>query len=229
MKSTWASNSAVLWREIARTSRRWQTYLGRAAFSMALLGAILLGSYLSMEFRSVQDQSQNAQLARYLFISITVFQMLISLVMAPMVSAKAIIEERLDGTLDLLVLTPITAMRLLTSKVLSRVLVLLLIVLGSLPLLAQVVTLGGVSVIEVVLATLGNLVMIVVLGTLGGWFGLFTKSPIIATLASAGWALLAFLGLPGIYAAMAVRWQATAMVSPFFASLGDWGGLAMPL
>lgn len=224
-------STAVLWREGARTSRRWQTYALRAGFSGALLGLLLFGIWASMSLQTADwfDVSQSAYMGRALFIAFTVIQMVIGLFMAPMMTSRAIVEERLEGTLDLLVLTPLRADALLASKVGSRLLVLLTVVLGSLPLLALVTTLGGVSVTEVVLVTVGNAVTLVVLGVLGAYFGLFTKSPVIATLAAAGWALLAFLGLPGIYGLMIGATGGAAQVSPFFASLGDWWGLLLLL
>jgi len=223
-------STAVLWREGARTSRRWQTYALRAGFSAALLGLLLFGIWASMTLQTQDwfDESQSAYMGRALFIGFTVIQMVISMFMAPMMTSRAIVEERLEGTLDLLVLTPLRADALLGSKVGSRLLVLLTVVLGSMPLLALVTTLGGVSVTEVVLVTVGNAVTLVVLGVMGAYFGLFTKSPIIATLASTGWALLAFLGLPGVYGLMTGAWTASAHVSPFFASAGDaWGVLLL--
>lgn len=230
MNKGWAS-SAVLWRESARTSRRWQTYATRAGFSGALLALLLFGIWASMAVTTADwvDKSDTAWMGRVLFITFTVMQMVISLFMAPMTTARAVIEERLEGTLDLLVLTPLSAGALLGSKVLSRLLVLITVVLGSLPLLALVTTLGGVSVTEVVLVTVGNVVTLFVMGAMGAYFGLFTKSPVIASLAAAGWALLAFLGLPALYALITASTSGSAHVSPFFASAGDWWGLVLPL
>lgn len=222
-------STAVLWREGARTSRRWQTYVLRTGFSAALLGLLLFGIWASTAIATTDwvDTTDNAYMGRTLFIAFTVIQMVIGLFMAPMMTSRAIVEERLEGTLDLLVLTPLKAGSLLASKVGSRLLVLLTVVLGSMPLMALVTTLGGVSIIEVVLVTIGNAVTLVVLGAMGAYFGLFTKSPIIATLASAGWALIAFVGLPGVYALMGGAWVAPSHVSPFFASMGDWSGLLL--
>lgn len=225
------ASGAVLMRESTRTSRRWQTYATRAGFSGALLALLLFGIYASIYFTSSDwfDQSDNAVMGRVLFVGFTVIQMVIALFMAPMMTSRAIIEERTEGTLDLLVLTPLDARSLLGAKVLSRILLLLTVVLGSLPLMALVTTLGGVSTTEVVLVTVGNGVTLVVMGAMGAYFGLFTKSPIIASLASAGWALLAFLGLPAIYAVVTASTTGSAHVSPFFASAGDWWGLVLPL
>ena len=224
-------STAVLWREGARTSRRWQTYALRAGFSAALLGLLLFGIWATTALTTTNwlDNTQTAYMGRALFIAFTVIQMVISLFMAPMMTSRAIVEERLEGTLDLLVLTPLRADALLASKVGSRLLLLVTVVLGSLPLLALVTTLGGVSITEVLLVTVGNVVTLLVMGVVGAYFGLFTKSPVIASLAAAGWALLAFLGLPGIYAVMAGAWSAPSHVSPFFASLGDWSGLVLLL
>ncbi|TVQ89964.1 MAG: hypothetical protein EA397_13470 [Deltaproteobacteria bacterium] len=224
-----ARNTAVVWRETTRSARRWQTYAARSGFSALLLGVLVFGIW-SMTFVASQDllDNDNAPLmGRALFITFTVIQMLIGLLMAPVVTAKAVIEERIEGTLDLMVLTPLSGRQLLTGKVAARLLWLGTIVLGSLPLLALAVTLGGVAVTEVVLATLGNAVSLVVMGALGAFFGLFTRSPMLALLASAGWAFLAFLLLPAGFALLVGDTSAMAHISPFFASAGTWSGLLL--
>ncbi|MFK7928992.1 MAG: ABC transporter permease [Myxococcota bacterium] len=226
-----SQGSAVLWREAARTSRRWQTYALRAGFSGALLVLLLFGIWTTIAFQTSGwvELTEQQYMGRYLFISFTVIQMVIGLCMAPMMTSAAIVEERLEGTLDLLVLTPLTASSLLAAKVGSRLTSLLTVVLGSLPLMALVTTLGGVSITEVLLVTVGNAVCLVVMGVMGAFFGLFTKSPVIATLAAVGWAILAFLALPGLYALITASPASTAQVSPFFASAGTWSGLLLPL
>jgi ABC-type transport system involved in multi-copper enzyme maturation permease subunit len=226
-----ARQGAVVWREVARSARRWQTYAARSGFSAVLLGVLVLGIWLATAASSVDwIQSTNAPwIGRALFITFTSIQVLVSLFMAPVVTARAVIEERVEGTLELLILTPLTTRTLLLGKVASRLLVLSMIVLGSLPLLALAVTLGGVAVTEVVLATLGNAVTLVVMGALGAFFALFTRSPLLAALAAAGWAFLAFLGLPAVFGLLIAQPAGAAQVSPFFASLGDWSGLVLPL
>ena len=226
-----AQRGAVVWRETTRAARRWQTYAGRSGFSALLLGVLVVGIW-GATYASSADwfgSGESAMLGRALFVLFTSIQLLIALVMAPVATSRAVIEERVEGTLELLVLTPLTLPTLLLGKLASRVLVLGMIVLGSVPLMALAVTLGGVAVEEVVLATLGNAVTLVVMGVVGAFFGLFTRSPLLAGLAAMGWALLAFLGLPGPFALLIGDAGGTAQVSPFFSSLGGWSGLVLPL
>lgn len=229
--SSSSRRGAVVWRETTRSARRWQTYASRAGFSAVLFAVLVLGIWAVTSAASwdLVDTTSAPWLGRALFTTFSLAQMFIGLILAPIVTSRAMVEERTEGTLDLLVLTPITAASLLAGKVGSRLILLGTIVLGSLPLLALATTLGGVAVHEVVLVTLGNAVTVITLGIVGAFFGLFTRSPIVAMVASFGWSLLAFLALPGLFALLVASGSATAQVSPFFVALGDWSGLVLPL
>jgi ABC-type transport system involved in multi-copper enzyme maturation permease subunit len=224
-----AVSSAVLLREASRTSRRWQTYLARTAFSAVLMGLVLAGIWVTVEAPFV-DKSQLGWMGFAMFTAFTVVQMMLACVLAPMMVARAVIEERQDGTLDLLVLTPIKAGPLLSAKVLSRLLVLLTLVLGALPLLSLVVTLGGVGVSEVINVTASTVVAVGMLGLLGGYFALFTRSPMVATVAALGWGMVAFLIAPIGHALLLGTPYAVGQVSPLMSAAGRnfWGLLILP-
>ena len=228
--NAWVSH-AVLGREAARTSRRWQTYAGRAAFAATLIAVVLIGIWAVVNAPDFVDKANLGWVGRGLFVTFNVVEVLLAVFVAPAVVSRAVIEERLDGTLPLLALTPIRPRSLLAGKVGARILVLFTVVLGVTPLLALVTTLGGVSASEVVLGTVGALVATVTLGALGGFFGLFTRSPLIATLATVGWAAVAYLLVPPFYALGVASIFAFAHVSPLFAmtSNGWWGLLVVPL
>jgi ABC-type transport system involved in multi-copper enzyme maturation permease subunit len=70
-------------------------------------------------------------------------------VIAPALTAVAIVSERQRLTLDLLVTTPMTAMRMLTGKLLSSLAFLMLLLIMSLPLSSLCVILGGATISDV--------------------------------------------------------------------------------
>lgn len=189
------ASSAVLLREAARTSRRWQTYAARTGFSGALFGVLLLGIWASLNAPRV-DASEMAWMGRAIFVAFSVVLMMMAIVLAPLITSSALIEETEDRTLEMLILSKLLPSRILSGKVLSRILLLLTVVFGALPVLAMVVTLGGVAPQAVVAVVVHTLVAIVLMGALGAFFGLFTKSPMLAMMASASYALPVFLLLP---------------------------------
>lgn len=226
MSSPWST--AVLMRDAARNSRRWQSYGARVGFSGFLMLLLLVGMWATVNVATNMLNTATAELSwlgRTFFTVFTVFQTILALVMAPMMVSRAIIEERTDETVELMVISPISMRSLLVSKVLSQVFLILLIILGGLPIMAMLLSLGGVGISEVVVYTVGVMVTVVLMGYLGAFFAMFTSSPFIATGASLLWALMLYLALPVIYGLLASTYRGSALFSPFFSKLGDWWGL----
>ena len=225
-------SNAVLMRESARHSRRWQTYGARMGFSAIMMGLLLLGIWtvitVATEVGGVKA-TELSWLGRSLFVGFTILQTLLALIMAPMMVSRSIIEELSDKTMDLLVLTPIKVQHVLASKVFSQTLSILLIIIGALPVMAMVVSLGGVGIDELVVITVGMMVTVLLMGVLGAFFGMFTRSPVIAMLASLFWALTLLILMPMVHGLISGSVQVSAQVSPFFANVGNWWGLLIVL
>ena len=225
-------STAILLREAARTSRRWQTFAARTGFSAALIAVLLLGIHgaVTATGSSLVDSANLAWLGRGLFIGFAIAQLGLSTLLAPLMTATAVIEESEQQTLDLLVLTKLDAGQIIAGKVVSRLLVLTTVVLGSLPITALVVNLGGVSGLEVVAVTVHTLTTVALMGLLGAFFALFTRSPMLCVMASASYAVPFFLVLPGAYALTVASPSSTAHFSPFAASMAtDPSALLTPL
>lgn len=215
-----AVSTAVLLREAARTSRRWQTFAARTAFSGTLMAVLLLGIHGAVTATSstLVDAADLAWLGRALFTAFAVAQLALATFLAPLSTASAVIEEAEEGTLDLLVLTRLSVGQILAGKILSRLMVLATVVLGGLPLATLMIALGGVSGLEIVAATVHALTTVLVMGLLGAFFALFTRSPMLCVMASAAYALPFFLVLPGAYAAAVADLSALGHFSPFGAA-----------
>jgi ABC-type Na+ efflux pump permease subunit len=225
-------SSAVLLREAARTSRRWQTYAFRTGFSGILLTVLLLGIWgaVSATRSDVVDVARLAELGRGLFITFSVVQTLLALLLAPLVTASAITEETDERTLEMLVLTRLVPEQILTAKILSRILVLVTVVCGALPVMALVVNLGGVSAVEVVSVTVHTLTTVVMMSVFGAFFALFTRSPTLATAASASYAVPFFALYPAVYVIATGNPISAAHFSTFAAPVAtDWSALLPPL
>ncbi|MCA9567378.1 MAG: hypothetical protein KC656_06025, partial [Myxococcales bacterium] len=156
--------------------------------------------------------------------------LLLACTLAPLMTSAAMIEEAEDRTLEMLILSELTPSRILMGKVLSRILLLITVVFGALPVLAMVVTLGGVAPHQVVAVVVHALVAIVLTGSLGAFYGLFTRSPMLAMLASVSYAVVAFLLFPGGYILFTAKPQHAAHFSLFAGpATQDWSALISPL
>ncbi len=185
-------------REATRTSRRWQTYAARSAFSGVLFSVLLFVIWIAVS--GMFSTADLGFLGRGTFIGFTIAQVLLALLLSPLMTSQAIIEEIEDQTLETLVLTHLEPAQILGASVLSRIMLLLTIVLGALPVMTLVVTLGGVSAHEVVAVTVHTALTVVVTGSLGAFFALFTRSPFLAMFAAATYTLPMYLMLPLGYA-----------------------------
>lgn len=208
---------SILQRENARTSRQWQTYAYRTLFSGALLSMVLVILWLVVGSEYV-DKSSLGWLGRGLFIGFTVVQQLMIFGLAPAVAASAVTEELEDRTAEILALTRLRPTEILVGKVASRVLVLTLVSLGALPVTAIIATLGGVSVFEVLATSMHHLISIAVLSSFGALFALFTRSILLAVLASGAATGLLYLGPAPIYVAMVADPLDSAHLSPLLGS-----------
>ena len=65
-------SSAVLMREASRTSRQWQTYAARTAFSGFMLSVLLAGIYLLVSAPRFVDPASMGEYGRYFFIGFAI-------------------------------------------------------------------------------------------------------------------------------------------------------------
>lgn len=223
-----AGSFSVLLREVVRTSRRWRTYALRAGWA-AILVVLLMGTYQALEGADVAELST---LGRERFIGFAVFQMVLVGLVAPVLVGQGIIEERLDGTLELVAITRLTPGRILIGKLLSRLLVIFLIVMGSFPILALQLQFGGVSAGEFLGAASGTVVAVVVMALVGLVVSLFSRGVIAPAIAGLVFAVPAFIIVPAIASTVTGRdFERMAMWSPvaFSASKETWYPAVVPL
>lgn len=225
-------SAAILLREATRSSRRWQTYAIRTAFAGMLLAALLLGIHavLQMANDGLLDIAEMGRVGRLLFIGYAFVTMSLVATIAPLTTANAVREEAEQRTLDLLVLTGLTPTQIVLGKVLSRIGILLAMVLGSMPVMLLAVNMGGVSGLEVVALALHIFTVALMGAALGGFFGLFTRSPMVSTAAALGYGIPFYAILPAGFALSLADPGSAAMFSPLsVAAASGASALAVPL
>ncbi len=229
-RSAWRLGAAVLLRDALRNARRWQTHALRMLFSAVLMGFFLAAVWVVTTFgRDWLDPASLGRSARIVFVAFAVMQVLVATVLAPMAVASAVIEERDQNTADLLLLTRLGATRIFVGKVVAKVLLLMMVVLGAMPVQALVTSLGGVSAIEVVAVTSHALLAVAVMGAMGGFFAIFTRSPVVSALAALFYGLVAFLVVPLAHATMTADWRSLADLSPLFGTTARDAWALLPI
>lgn len=219
------ASSAVLQRESQRSSRRWQTYALRMGFTAAMLTLLLAGVQTAT---ALGDPSNLAYFGRGIYVVFGLIQLVFTGLLAAVFGAGAVQDERDDGTLEMLILTRLTAGQVLRGKLVSRLLVLLTVAVGSLPVLSLLTTVGGVSVIEVVALTVHTAVIIAVMGVTSAFFALFTRSTLLAATAAVTYGIVFFLFAPTVYVVMTGDPKGWAHVSPLFGPISFDGWALMP-
>ncbi|MBN2801184.1 MAG: ABC transporter permease subunit [Deltaproteobacteria bacterium] len=215
--------ASVLLREAHRTSRRWQTWGLRVGFTAAMFGMVLGGIQIATALSSASHLSTVGRALYWVFgWALLAFLGL----MASLFGARAVQDEREEGTQELLLLTRLSPGEVLSGKLLSRLLLLLTVAAGGMPVLSLVTSMGGVSVVEVVAITSHTAVVVSVIGVVAGFFALFTRSVLLAAGMALLYGVMGFMLSAAGYALLTLDYHGFAHVSPAFGPLAaDWGAL----
>jgi ABC-type transport system involved in multi-copper enzyme maturation permease subunit len=139
----------VALKELRGVSRRWQTYVGRCLF--VGITAALLYQYWKDSWAAVpgavasMSVSQYAMLGRAVFVRCEWVSLGLTVLAAAIAGSEAIAREVRGGTLDLLLLTPLSPHRVVLGKWKGAMMIALALYCCSIPVLAIAVYLGGVG------------------------------------------------------------------------------------
>ena len=137
-------------REAIRLARRPATWIVRLSLTTFVCATVMLG--WAEVLSAPMSRITSGDLGRPVFMTWLVTMWMCLVLLAPLISALAVLEEQEESTLELLALTGIRPAQLVLGKVGSRVLVLFTCVVGTAPLVSSVLSLGGVGPLEVVSA-----------------------------------------------------------------------------
>ena len=133
-------------RELRRTSRRPRTYRDRVA--LVSLGFVIL-AYVSFA-SELNVFPIGPSKGRAALLAVAYLLMFCSLVAGVFVTADCLSEDRREGTLGLLFLTPLRGIDILLGKLVSTSLNIVYSIAGLLPIFALTILLGGVSLAELI-------------------------------------------------------------------------------
>lgn len=134
-----------VWLEARRAARSGRTFVLRALVLLVLLTVVAIGLGWGTIVAHKSTASGLADLGRTSFWLYSIAQVYLVGLMAPVLGAGVITEERDQQTGGLLLLTPVRPLGLLAGKFLGKLLTLELILLAGLPVLALSLALGGVD------------------------------------------------------------------------------------
>ncbi|HYF94518.1 MAG TPA: hypothetical protein VD969_20055 [Symbiobacteriaceae bacterium] len=114
---------------------------------------------------------------------------------APGLTAAAIAGEREKQTLDLLLITRLTPLQVVTGKLWAAVAFTLLLMFSSLPVYSLLFLMGGIALTNLTRTIVVYVVTVFLLGAVGIWFSAIFKRTQAAVIAAYGLALGWMLGL----------------------------------
>ncbi|MFT3878572.1 MAG: hypothetical protein QM703_02805 [Gemmatales bacterium] len=145
--------------DLIRESRKGSSYLPRVVYA----GGLLLVLYLVMG-RGEITQNRIAGLCYEAFSYYLILQYVAILVLTPVYVAGALIEERQQRTLSLLLTTYLTPREIILGKMMSRLVPMLGILLAGVPVLAILQLLGGISFEQLMVHSLIALTLLFTIG-----------------------------------------------------------------
>jgi hypothetical protein len=132
----------VFLKDLQGVSRRWRLYAGRMLY-VALVGFIV---YLFLsDTRKMLSPSASAELGRHLFNGLVTLQMIYLPIAMAHLAAELLLQEARSGTLQLMLLTPLSGWRIALGKWKAVMAHAIMLILAGLPPLAITAYLGGVG------------------------------------------------------------------------------------
>ncbi|RMG06296.1 MAG: hypothetical protein D6731_26165 [Planctomycetota bacterium] len=202
----------VFVRELLAQARRTRTY----ALQTVFLGLLVLALIPLWPASSAASGAAIADQGRLIFEWGGYLQVLLLTLLAPAVTANAIVEEKEKNTLDLLLLTSAGPFAIVWGKFFSRLFGLAFLLFLSLPILFALLTLGGIGSD----AILVEFVILIAYSILGAGLGIFLSTilPGVTQALITGYVLLsALLAAPAIAIGLGF-WQTRAGTFPLLAA-----------
>jgi ABC-type transport system involved in multi-copper enzyme maturation permease subunit len=207
----------VFFYDLVRTARQGRTFLLRGAYAVALLVVLFLiysawfGGSDSLDdlFGEVHVGVQElADFGARFFLTFVGVQFGAVFLLAPAFTANAIAEEKEKKTLDYLLATDLGNREIVLGKLASRLLTMLLLLMGGLPVLSFVQFLGGVDPNLVLAGFAATAVTMLSLGSLGILNSVYAQRPrgaVFSTYVEAG-AYLLFSSCCGGWVSLSTVW-----------------------
>ncbi len=195
----WVPVMALLQRELLERVRTGGHFIMRTLYVFVLFMIVLLFGAEAL-IGDLHSVTRAPEVGRLLFGSFSLVQYALAVLIIPLLGAGAIVDERRERSMGLLLLTELSYGQIVGGKVLARLGVVLLILLSNIPVLSLASILGGVELLDVARVfalTLGTSIMMT-----GVTVALSSalRSPVQVAIASYAWLAALLLSLFGLIA-----------------------------
>ncbi len=199
---------AIFQREVNALGRRRMPYWVRSGYTLLLIGIVSLVFLMVWESGPSSGYGQQTVLeviAPAMLMTVGVFQMVALALIAPVLTAGAIADEKRQRTLSTLLTTPLKSRNIILGKLSARTIQLVVLALVPMPLLLALRIFGGVEA-EAIFATMALGLAVGILGaSLALMFSIWhRRTPSVVFFALCSTAVLVFLPWLGM---MLTEWS----------------------
>ena len=181
----------VFRREVRTVLRTWKTFIAIMSYVLCLTvvaALALLVAFGNQVYRGFDPQSSTV-----LYVVISAFQLGLILLIVPALTGGAISNERERQTLDLMLVTKMSTLSIITGKLTASLLVVALMVVASLPVYGVIIYYGAVSVVHLMTMALYFLLIAAMTGGIAIFFSSVFKRTVVAIIMT--YFVLIFLSL----------------------------------
>lgn len=157
---------------------------------LGLFGFLILAPQLTTPRRGLAL----AQIGSTVFTALALIQLALVCLFAPGVAAGAISGERERQTLDVLMVSCVTPLRLVWGKLVASVAFILLLIVASLPLFATVFLFGGIDLEQFLVAQVLTVTTALALGATSIFWSALCRRTLLSTVAAYGFAFAMTFG-----------------------------------
>jgi ABC-type transport system involved in multi-copper enzyme maturation permease subunit len=164
-------------KELRVSSRRKKNYALRFVYVIVLIifVAAVWSDVVRFSGSISYQKGQMARAAQNIVATIEKFQFIAAQVIVIIMLSTAINDEILHRTLGVLMTTPISGFQIVTGKLSSKLLQIILLLAISLPLLVIVRSFGGVNLISIISSFCITLTTVIFVGSLSLFFSIFSR------------------------------------------------------
>jgi ABC-type transport system involved in multi-copper enzyme maturation permease subunit len=175
----------------------------RAAIVMTIYLSVLTGVtllfYWMLTAVSGFANPQSAQVGKFIFYVLVIFQMILVALLTPAFTAGSITSEREQKTFDLLMATLLPARSVIFGKLGSALSYVVLLIIAIAPLESLAFMFGGVSPEEIVLSQVVMLMAALLFASAGIFWSSLLKSSVASNVLTYGTMLFQLIGIPVLY------------------------------
>lgn len=169
----------VLRRELKTSMRSWKNFLAIMFYLIVMLGVMIIFWFSNnYNYSSIGITLSDTV---YFYVGMASVQLAFILFISPAITASSISGERERQTLDLMLLTKMKPISIVTGKLMASLSIIILMIVTSMPIFALVMNYGGVSLLQIVEVSLLFILIACSMGSAGIFFSSLFKKTAVAT------------------------------------------------